>query len=253
MEDIERLSQISKDLKVLYVEDDTLVRSKTASLLKSFFDYVDTANDGVEGIEKYEHFYHKHRMFYDIVISDIRMPNIDGIQMCRYILESNPKQQIMITSAYDDSKYLIEFINMGVKKFLHKPFSTQSVIESLLSICLNLVKDEVSEIILLGDSHSWNKREKILKKNDTIVKLSFNELIIFDTLISNPNKIFSSYDLYNSLKFDNLEYDFSIDSVKSAIKRIRKKLPDEVIVNIYGQGYKINNEILKIKNLNKNN
>lgn len=251
MEDIERLSQISKDLKVLYVEDDMLVRSKTASLLKSFFDHVDTANDGSEGIEMYEHYYHKNRVFYDIVISDIRMPNVDGIELCKYIIEFNPNQQIMITSAYDDSKYLIEFINMGVKKFLHKPFSTQSVIESLLDICSNLTKNKNSEIIMLGENHSWDLKEKILKNNDVVVKLSFNELVIFDTLISHPNKIFSSYDLYNSLKFDNLEYDFSIDSVKSAIKRIRKKLPDDVILNIYGQGYRINNEILKVKKTNQ--
>lgn len=247
MEDIERLSQISKDLKVLYVEDDMLVRSKTASLLKSFFDHVDTANDGSEGIEMYEHFYHKNRIYYDIVISDIRMPNVDGIQMCKYILEFNPNQQIMITSAYDDSKYLIEFINMGVKKFLHKPFSTQSVIESLLSICSSLTQNSNSQLILLGEEHTWDTKEKILKHKEVIVKLSFNELVILDTLLSNPNKIFSAYDLFNSLKFDNLEYDFSIDSVKSAIKRIRKKLPENLISNIYGQGYKINNEIIKVK------
>lgn len=247
MENIEQLNKISKELTVLYVEDDFLVRSKTTSLLQNFFNHVDSANDGSEGIEKYENYFHKNRHFYDIVITDIKMPNLDGIGMSRAILEINPKQSIMVTSAYDDSKYLIEFINMGVKKFLQKPFTTNSVIDSLLSICTNLKNSEKQEILILDESHTWNPNDKTLEHEGKLIKLSFNELVILDLLISNQNKIFSGYDLYNSLKLDNIESEFSIDSIKSVIKRIRKKVPQDLIMNIYGQGYKINKELISIK------
>ncbi len=243
MNDIEHLSKISKNLKILYVEDDPTVRSKMTSLLKNFFDHIDVAVDGSDGIDKYEQFFHKHRVYYDIVITDICMPHVDGVQLSKYILELNPTQQIMVISAHDDSKYLIEFINLGIKKFLMKPFTTASVIDALKSITANFDEIYESEVINLDEHYSWNMKDKTLLFDGNLVKLSFNELVILDIMLSNPNKIYSSYDLYDAIKIDNLDIDFSVDSIKSVIKRLRKKLPEDLISNVYGQGYKLNKEV----------
>lgn len=122
------LLKFSKNLSVLYVEDDEMVRKNTILILETLFGEVQVAIDGKDAIDLYE------PNKFDIVITDIRMPHIDGVQMVEIIKETNPNQCIVVISAHNDSDILIELIDLGVDGFALKPIDTDKLIKTLYKI-----------------------------------------------------------------------------------------------------------------------
>ena len=123
----EEIIELSKDLKILYVEDDIQLLEKTAYLLSNIFLEVDTATNGEEAIFTYEN------KKYDLVITDIKMPKKDGRDFIHAIKVINEEQPIIVTSAYNDSNRLMELIELGIDSFLLKPISTKSLFNTLHS------------------------------------------------------------------------------------------------------------------------
>ncbi|MBF0564024.1 MAG: response regulator [Nitrospirae bacterium] len=124
-----QLKECTKNLTVLYVEDDDRLREDTTKLLNNFYSEVHTATNGLEGIEKYT------KGSYDLIITDLNMPVMGGLEMSREIKSYNFEQAIIITSAYDESKYLIDLINIGVDTFILKPLDLQMFLAALYRVC----------------------------------------------------------------------------------------------------------------------
>ena len=116
----------TKDLKLLYVEDNDETREATLFFLENLFDNIIIAKDGLDGLNKF-----KENKDIDIVISDINMPKIDGLEMSKKILEINPEIPLLIFSAHNDSKYFIDAIKIGVEGYLLKPLDTDQFIQAL--------------------------------------------------------------------------------------------------------------------------
>lgn len=110
-----------KTLKVLYVEDSEIVRESTCDILDQYFDTFDVAINGEDGFQKYKQFYEEHHTFYDIVITDIKMPKMNGIEMIELILEMDQEASIIVMSAHNESDYLLQLINLGISNFVLKP------------------------------------------------------------------------------------------------------------------------------------
>ncbi|MEN6325063.1 MAG: HD domain-containing phosphohydrolase [Syntrophomonas sp.] len=127
------LRENAKDISVLYVEDDRDLRENTTRLLASFLSKVDTAENGQEGLKKY------YNGSYDLVITDINMPLMDGVKMAREIKGDNGKQIIIVISAHDEARYLLDLINLGIDSFVLKPLDLGQFLESL-DKCIKLVK-----------------------------------------------------------------------------------------------------------------
>ena len=119
------IREYSKDLHVLYVEDDKELLNSTKEVLENYFKSVDSAHEGQEGLEKYKTYLDTNGYSYDLVITDINMPRMNGIELTRKMLMHNPQQSIIIISAHDDSHYLLEAIDMGVSGFITKPINHQ--------------------------------------------------------------------------------------------------------------------------------
>ena len=111
---INQLVSWSKELTVLYVEDDLALREEVSLFLSDIFKQIDLAPNGLEGLEKLA------QNNYHLVITDIRMPIMDGIEMIEKIKELYPKQPILVTSAHNESEYLIKLINLGVQYYITK-------------------------------------------------------------------------------------------------------------------------------------
>jgi len=122
---LHELLKESDDLKILYVEDNSAVRENTLELLQLFFDHVDIAKDGVEGLEKYKAFYNDNHTFYDIVLTDINMPRMNGIEMIEHIKKLQERQDIIVISAHDEVSYLLKLIDLEVSNFILKPIDIQ--------------------------------------------------------------------------------------------------------------------------------
>ncbi|RXK00911.1 transcriptional regulator [Arcobacter sp. CECT 8986] len=244
MNKYKQLQKESSALNILFIEDDDDLRLQTEKILKTLFNNVVTATNGKEGLEKYKEFYNVNSYYFDIVITDIKMPLKNGIELTKDVLKINKEQDVIVISAYEDSKYLIELINIGINNFVQKPLLIDQLVDPLLTICKKINSNKVeSEKVFLIENFVWNKENKALYKQGKLVKLSSSEVVLLNLLINNPFITFSNEDIYNTIYSDKYDKELSIDSIKSLIKRIRKKIPTDFIKNIYGEGYRINKDV----------
>lgn len=116
---------ILRDSVVLYVEDDTVIRTIFEKSLKKMFKAIYLAADGIEGLEYFND------IKPDLVISDISMPNMNGIEMSRQIRLIDKNVPILLTTAYDQEESIIDAISVGVDRFIPKPLDIQKLQEAL--------------------------------------------------------------------------------------------------------------------------
>jgi DNA-binding response OmpR family regulator len=164
------------------------------------------------------------------------MPKTNGLQLSKNLLKINPQQHILVMSAYDDSQDLIDFINIGVNGFIRKPFEENSFFTTIGKAVMEITHKGVYP---LDQGYSWNTQLGSLYKDENSVKLSASERAILNVLIKNPSQVFSKEDLFNIITTYDLDKEFSYDSIRSIIKRLRQKTYGEIITNVYGQGYRI--------------
>ncbi len=106
-----------RDLNILYVEDDSTMRKMFKEVLKKIVDTIYLANDGQDGLEVFE------REDIDIIITDINMPNMSGLEMAHEIRKSDKNIPIVVTSSYSESDYLLQAIDHDVTSYMLKPIS----------------------------------------------------------------------------------------------------------------------------------
>lgn len=180
--DIKQIYSLSKELNVLYVEDEFKVREQYRNFFTKFFNSVDIAEDGEEGLSKYIEYYEKYHRYYDIVISDISMPKINGIEMSGSILERNNEQQIVIVSAYNDSEKLQSLMDLGITFFIHKPMNFDNIKKVLNKVCSYIVvqkerKEQISHL-----ENSITNLQNMFNSNNNIHEKDLFELY---TLLEN--------------------------------------------------------------------
>ena len=128
MESLNYLEHNARDITVLYVDDEHQLLEETKRLLEKLFDVVDIAHNGEEGLALFRSKQH------DIVITDIKMPVMDGVDMIRQIQELKPDQLVLVTSAYDFSDNLHPFLKHDVTLFLSKPLILNELLDALASL-----------------------------------------------------------------------------------------------------------------------
>jgi YesN/AraC family two-component response regulator len=108
---------MNENIKILYVEDDDEIRNELLEILKLDFSEVLVAANGEEGLALFK----KHHP--DILISDIQMPKMDGLTMCRKMKDEYPSIPTILTTAFNESDYRKEAERLGVEVFLSKPIN----------------------------------------------------------------------------------------------------------------------------------
>ena len=129
------------NLKILYVEDNESAREATKSFLENFFKIIDIGVDGEDGLRQYNEFYKINNRYYDIVISDINMPKMNGIDMITNIKNIHKIQSFIVLSAYKDTENLIDLIRLEIKHFIVKPIQSEKLLEVLYKSCKSISKD----------------------------------------------------------------------------------------------------------------
>jgi len=226
----------TKKLNILYVEDDKKTRLQTIKMFENYFNFIDISIDGVNGLESYKDYFLNTNKYYDLVITDIDMPNMNGIDMSKAIYKINKYQKIIIISAYDDKKYFIELINIGVEGFIQKPVSFEQISEVLKIVCSSLSNNN---IINLAFNCTYNNLSKELFINNNKVNMTINEHKFLEFLIRNYKSTIKIEDIFNFIYYDEPYKTFSDNSIKSLVKRLRKKLPDGLILHNRTTGYGI--------------
>ena len=217
-------SKILKGLKVLLVEDE----NKLASLLKSaigdsFYSFT-LARDGQEGLEKFL------SISPDIIITDIMMPNLTGLEMAKELRKIDENIPIIILSAFSESDKFLDAIDIGVVKYFIKPFDPDELLDYIESVAEKLG----SKLIKLCDEFSFNLTTKNLYKNSRYVSLSKNESKFVQLLLE--NHIVDEEMIKKSLWGDE---EVSSERLRTFIRRLRTKTSKDLVLNIKGQGYQI--------------
>ena len=139
MEDLIQLSEQTKKLTLLIVEDREEDNAQMQSLFSKLFKEVYSAKDGVEGLEIYK------QNKPDVVITDLIMPNMDGIEMSEAIKKIKKEQIIVVVSASDDIEKITQTVALEVTSFVYKPIETQKLIDTMTKVVAKIKKQKTIE------------------------------------------------------------------------------------------------------------
>jgi len=199
--------EVLKDISVLYVEDENDVREFTSKLLSSLLKKVYTAKNGLEGLELFK----ENQNNIDLIISDINMPKMNGLDMCEQIRKINSEMPLVITSAHNDTNFLKKAIEVGVNTYAMKPIDLYQLIESIIKAMEPiLLKRKLIELNLSLENkieQEINKIKSILDAQDNIIIvtnkdeitnvnkkfLDFFEIMNFNEFISTKKNIFDFF------------------------------------------------------------
>ncbi|NPA59352.1 MAG: EAL domain-containing protein [Epsilonproteobacteria bacterium] len=132
MDTIDTLLQYSHNFKLLYVEDNEEARRSTLELLDEFFTDIVIGVDGVDGVEKFQ----QHKI--DLIVTDINMPRLNGLEMAKKIKEINKSVPILVLSAHNESSFFIEGIKLGIDGYILKPLDVGQLVNELYKIVSKL-------------------------------------------------------------------------------------------------------------------
>ena len=222
-------NKILKGLKVLLVEDE----DKLAALLKnaigdSFYSF-SLAKDGQEGLEKFL------SISPDIIITDIMMPRLTGLEMAKEIRKVDENIPIIILSAFSESDKFLDAIDIGVVKYFIKPFDPDELLDYIESVGEKLG----SRLMKLSDGFLFNQTKKSLYKNSRFVSLSKKEIKFIQLLIQKQedgNSIVDDETIKNYLWEGEK---VSAERLRTFVRRVRSKTSKNLVLNIKGQGYQI--------------
>jgi len=273
MKNIKILLQYSKNLNVLYVEDDLSLLQTTSELFLHYFNNIDIASNGQEGLDKYNEYKKANDDYYDLIITDINMPKLNGIDMSKEILDINAMQAIVITTAHNEVEYLNQAINLGINGFVTKPINNNQLIKVLHKACiaisdhkfvdshieiietLNVELDEKNIILQKQNKELVDKNtelEKSFRMLDTMVhkeQLSHSKKVTEETAQNTADDKHIQeqiehliYDDLNELKELHSEIDLNVISILNSVDSIdiyalqnliKKFLKYSTILSIY--------------------
>ena len=216
-----------KELKILFVEDEVNISKLLKDALSDYFFSFTVAYNGEEGLEKFK------KVNPDIVITDIMMPNLDGLEMTKEIKKINENTPVVVLSAFSDKEKLLKSIDTGITKYFIKPFDPEEVLDYLITLAKKLNKNR---IIYLNKHFSFDINTNNLFEEDKLVNITKREKKFISLLLENKSKITSVEEIKGKL-WD--EENVSDERLRTFVKRLRVKTSKELIKNIAGQGYLI--------------
>lgn len=222
----ENILNILSNKRVLYAEDEEDIRQNVTEILELFFEDVVAVGDGKEALEQME------LSSFDVLMFDVCMPNLDGLEAIKKIRQKDKKVPIIILSAHAEQEYLWRAVELKITKYLTKPYSKDELIDSFCKVALELV-DYILDV-KIDPFYSYDPCKKVIIHGKKSIKLSNKESRLLEYLIKRANQSVSFEDIYEYL----WEFDVpSKEAIKSIVKELRRKMGKDSIKNIYGIGY----------------
>ena len=219
---LKKLSQY----RVLYAEDDIGVRKNVYELLCLLFKEVYLATDGEEAYQLFM----QHNP--DLIITDIKMPHLSGIELAKKIRESDSKAHIIIITAYTEVDFMLEAIELSLLRYIVKPITEPKLFDALEKFLQAKEKANLQE--LAPDWYYDAMQKSIIHESETY-ELTKKEAKFIELLFQKDSII--TYEEIEQKLWES-EY-MSLNALRLMIKNLRKKLPEGTLKNIQGIGYKL--------------
>ena len=216
-------------LTILYAEDEEGIRKNIADSLSYYAKEIFEASNGQEAFEIYE------EKQPDIILSDIHMPILNGIDLVKKIRESNRTVPIVMITAHTDKKYLMEAVELHMEKYIVKPIDLDELLK-VLEKCVDVIDVNQHVRLTVDEDYVYDYDRKELKYQDKVIILNKKEMTFLELLISNQNRVVTYDELQEVVWGDDVMTD---SALRSLVRNLRKKLPTDMIFNLSGVGYRL--------------
>lgn len=216
--DFKNLNQYTKNLTILYIEDEEAIRTQMEIMLQQLFFETHSADNGKLAFEMYNNYYEKNNKYYDLILSDIAMPQMNGIELSRNILKINPNQHIVIISAYSEKEKLQDLISLGINSYITKPINVYEFLEVLFEESRQVENHEKNNNKNSEKFKCLEQDYKKLEKEFDIYKENSNKHI---DLLTQKNKIIYLKNSSSEKKILNLTNE--IEDLKETIKQLQRQ------------------------------
>ncbi|MBO5857414.1 MAG: response regulator transcription factor, partial [Clostridia bacterium] len=213
--------------KVLIAEDESAIREIIAITLKRAGYEVTEACDGEEALLLYT----EHENEFDVVLLDIMMPNIDGLEVCKRLRKISSTVGIIMLTAKTQEMDKVSGLLMGADDYITKPFSPSELMARVDSVYRRVAMNSnqnnqqvPADKISIGP-FELNLRNRTLFKNGVQIELTQVEFQIIEFFFTNPGKALSRTDILNHVWGESYYGDEKVVDVN--MRRLRMKIEDE--------------------------
>lgn len=220
---------------IAVVDDEIKIRETIKSyLLNEGFDVIE-AKDGKEAVQLVE------KKSVDLLLLDVMMPNMDGLQALREIRTIHKKMPVIMLTAKSEEIDKLLGLELGADDYITKPFSLRELVARIKTVLRRSEPDENKEEVLRRDAIEINLSTYEVKVDGVPLNLTPTEYKILITLAQKPGRVYSRLQLMNSVMGEAfVNYERSIDT---HVSNLRKKLEKdasnpEYIHTVYGIGYR---------------
>jgi DNA-binding response OmpR family regulator len=218
-----------KDKSVLFAEDDKVARVQMAEVLSMIFGVVFSAKDGEEAYRMYED------EKPNLIITDIKMPKMDGLKLARQIRRSDYDTPIIMLTSFAEQDLLLSAANLSIDGYLVKPVELGGIVDTICKAIKRTNRD--AGFIKLSANIFYHSGTKELYQNGAPISLGAKEQELLLLLMNNRTKTVSKDEIARELwPFDPI----CESAVKNLVLRMRKKLGGDLIVSVRGIGYRLN-------------
>jgi two-component system, OmpR family, response regulator VanR len=228
--DLCTLNSILKKLTILYVEDEKAIRENIKKVLIILCEKI----YDVESSEEAKSILENNHI--DIIITDINLPNTNGIDFIKELRLIDKTIPVILLSAYTNKEYLLAAAKLKLVDYLTKPIDFKELSKALHN-CVYDILDNSRYVINFLNNVQYNVLHKKLYLDDSEITLTSKELLLLDYLIKNNNRVVTHDELKINIWEDS--FDATDSALKNLLNKLRKKIGKESIENISGVGFRI--------------
>lgn len=221
------LLDVLSNKKVLCVEDEACILNNIMESLELFFGKVVGVKDGIEALDEAK------SNLYDVIMLDISIPHMDGLEVVKKIREFDKKIPIIILSAHTEQEYLWRAVELKITRYLAKPYDKNTLIKALEDVAMELIGHSPMFQVTPLCRYDFCKKTICLEEGE-LIHLSKSESRLLEYFLKRPNQTVTYEQLFDYMwEFEQP----SKEALKSIVKELRKKIDNNFIKNLYGVGY----------------
>lgn len=221
------LLDVLSNKKVLCVEDEACILNNIMESLELFFGKVVGVKDGIEALDEAK------SNLYDVIMLDISIPHMDGLEVVKKIREFDKKIPIIILSAHTEQEYLWRAVELKITRYLAKPYDKNALIKALEDVAMELIGHSPMFQVTSSCKYDFCKKT-VCPEEGELIHLSKSESRLLEYFLKRPNQTVTYEQLFDYMwEFEQP----SKEALKSIVKELRKKIDNNFIKNLYGVGY----------------